>query len=84
MGIVDYFKLGIGAVVGGAVAILFCFLVVVPSAKEDARRDERAAQLQNTMKAIEQRSKTNEDVDNLADADLCKLLGGMYVNGVCQ
>ena len=80
----DAIKLGLGAIVGAAVAVLFCYLVIVPSAKNDARQEERAAQLQKSMDLIEKRSETNAEIRNLDDSALCAALGGVYVNNDCQ
>lgn len=84
MGLFDAIKLGVGAVAGAAVAVLFCYLVVVPSAKNDARQEERAAQLQKSMDLIEKRSETNAEIRNLDDSALCAALGGVYINNDCQ
>lgn len=84
IGIVDAIKLGIGAIAGAGLAVLFCYLVIVPSAKDDARQEERAAQLQRSMDLIEKRSETNAEIRNLDDAELCRAIGGLYVNNECQ
>lgn len=84
IGIVDAIKIGVGGVAGAGLAVLFCYLVIVPSAKDDARQEERAAQLQKSMDLIEKRSETNAEIRNLDDAGLCVSLGGLYVNNECQ
>lgn len=84
MGLFDAIKIGTGAIAGAAVAVLFCYLVIVPDAKNDARQEERAAQLQKSMDLIEKRSETNAEIRNLDDSALCAALGGVYVNNDCQ
>lgn len=84
IGIVDAIKLGIGAIAGAGLAVLFCYLVIVPSAKDDARQEERAAQLQRSMDLIEERGKVNGELENMDSAAICRELGGMLVNGDCQ
>lgn len=83
-GILDAFKLGIGAVGGAAVAVIFCYLVIVPGAKDDARKEERAAQLQKSMELIQERGKVNEELENMDAPTICSRLGGVFVNGDCQ
>lgn len=83
MGILDAFKLGLGAVVGGAAAILFCYFFIVPGAKDDARREERAASLQRSMDLIQERGKVNAEIENMDAPAICSELGGLYVNGEC-
>jgi len=83
-GILDAFKLGLGAIGGAAVAVLFCYLVIVPSAKNDARQEERSAQLQKSMELIQQRGKVNDALENMDAGAICRELGGMLVNGDCQ
>jgi gas vesicle protein len=84
VGIFDAIKLGIGAIAGAAVAVLFCYLVIVPSERNEAREQERAAQLQKSMDLIEKRSETNAEIRNLDDPALCVALGGLYVNNQCK
>lgn len=86
--LLDGFKLGLGAIVGALIAgsaiTILANVSWIPDAKEEARQQERAASLQKAMQLIEQRSKTNAEIRNLDDAGLCRELGGMLVNNVCQ
>ena len=81
-------SLAAGGVVGFILALLLFHLINVsvwlPAAREEGRELERAASLQKAMELIEQRSKTNAEIRNLDDAGLCRLLGGVFVNGKCQ
>ena len=81
-------SLAAGGVVGVVLALLLFHLINVsvwlPAAREEGRELERAASLQKAMELIEHRSKTNAEIRNLDDAGLCRLLGGVLVNGKCQ
>lgn len=86
--VIDWFKIGAGAlagaIVGSALVTLVAFSSWLPEAREEARQQERAAALQHAMDLIETRSKTNAEIRNLDDAGLCRELGGLLINGVCQ
>jgi hypothetical protein len=69
----------------GAVAFA---LIATPVAYLKGRADGSAAERIATFKAIErqrsERNEINETVRNLDDGDLCRDIGGVFVNGVCQ
>lgn len=50
------------------------------------RAAERAAALQHSIDLIRDRSDTNEKINDLDDADLCRALGGRWLlpDNVCQ
>lgn len=50
-----------------------------PQAKEEGRQEERAAQLARTWEIIQQRSRTDAEINALDDAGLCAALGGRWV-----
>lgn len=87
-GILDLLKLGAGAIAGAIIAAAFVTLLAnaswIPTAREEAKQEERAAQLQKSMDLIQERNKTNENVSKLDDSGLCAALGGVFVNGQCQ
>ncbi len=39
---------------------------------------------QQLIDQITERNRIDEDVRNMSSADLCRRLGGVYVNGECQ
>jgi len=77
-----------GAVFGGLAVFLIMQAVnalwVIPAARDAGREMERAAILQQAMKNIETRSKTNAEIRNLDDGALCRELGGLYEDGICR
>lgn len=87
-GILDWFKIGAGAIGGFIVAAALVTLIAqsswIPEAREEAKQQERAAALQKSMDLIQERSKTNEAISQMDDPALCASLGGMYINGTCQ
>lgn len=74
---------------GGALSVFLIMqavnaLWIIPAARDAGREMERAAILQQAMKNIETRSKTNAEIRNLDDGALCRELGGVYEDGICR
>lgn len=74
---------------GGALSVFLIMqavnaLWIIPAARDAGREMERAAILQQAMKNIETRSKTNAEIRNLDDGALCRELGGLYEDGICR
>lgn len=69
----------IGAVGGFLLFSAVNALLLLPQAREEGRELARAASLKRSMELIEQRSRTNAEINALDDAGLCAALGGRWV-----
>ncbi|PST27217.1 hypothetical protein C7U60_02735 [Mesorhizobium plurifarium] len=69
----------IGAIGGFLLFSAINALLWLPEAREEGRELERAASLKRSMELIEQRSRTNAEINALDDAGLCAALGGRWV-----
>lgn len=83
-------SLAAGGIFGLIFGLLLYHLVNIavwrPSAVDEGRKIERAAVIQQAMKNIEQRGKTNAEIRVLDTAALCRELGGHWVSEdkLCQ
>lgn len=82
-GLLDALKLGAGAIIGGIVVLGYALVVVVPAARENERQIIRAETLERAIDLYQERSRTNADVQRLSDSDICRELGGVFIDGVC-
>lgn len=78
----------IGALVGGFTVFL-CFsivndLVLLPQAEENGRALERADTLKKAIDLVNERSRTNADIQKLDDAGICRELDGVWRDGICH
>lgn len=69
----------IGAAAGFLIFSAVNALWWLPAARSEGREMERAAALKRSMELIEQRSRTNAEINALDDAGLCAALGGRWV-----
>lgn len=53
-------------------------------AYNQGRRVEREAVLTRSVEVLRERSRTDEEVRNMDDTDLCRALGGVFSNGTCK
>lgn len=85
---IDRLSLIGGALIGGFVVFLGFGVVndlwLLPRAEEQGRALERADTLKRAIELVQKRSRTNADVSKLDDAGICRELGGVLTNGVCQ
>gem|GEM_PF-2127959 len=74
----------IGAFAGFLIFSAVNALWWLPVAREEGRKLERAAALKRSIELIQQRSRTNAEINALSPAALCAELGGMFENGECH
>lgn len=74
----------IGAVGGFLLLSVVNALLWLPAARNEGRELERAAAFKRTMELIQQRSRTNAEIDALSPAALCAELGGVFENDECR
>lgn len=72
-----------GAIIGGVVVSIYVQAVSLPAAREEERQLIRAETLQKAIDLVQERSRTNADVQKLDDAAVCRELGGVWGDGVC-
>jgi len=83
-------SLAAGGVVGLIFGMMLFHLINIavwrPAAVNEGREIERAAIIQQAMKNIEQRSKTNAEIRVLDTGALCRELGGRWVpeDNICE
>lgn len=72
-------------IIGAALAIVLALSATHRWAYQNGRTTERAAALQHSMKVIEERFKTNAEINSMDDGELCVALGGrMSVDNLCE
>lgn len=76
-------KLTAGAILGGVVVYSYVQAFTLPAAREAERQAIRAETLQRAIDLVQERSRTNADVQRLSDSDICIELGGVFRDGVC-
>lgn len=74
----------IGAVGGFLLLSVVNALLWLPAARNEGRELERAAAFKRTMELIQQRGKTNAEINALPPAALCSELGGVFENNECR
>ena len=81
-GLFDWLKIAAGAALGAAVVAFPLYWKGVSAGREA----ERAAALQKSMELIRERSETNDQINRMDDAALCRELGGRWVqpDNVCE
>lgn len=67
-----------------AATLGWALLIHGPSQKQAGIAEERARTFAAIERQRDERNTINETVRNLDDADLCRDLGGLFVNGQCQ
>jgi hypothetical protein len=81
--LINALKLGAGAVLGGVVVYSYVQAFTLPSARELERQLIRAETLEKAIDLVQERSRTNADVQRLSDSDICRELGGVFSDGAC-
>lgn len=74
----------IGAAAGFVALSLVNALWWLPAARNEGRELERAAALKRTIELIQQRGRTNAEINALSPAALCSELGGVFENNECR
>ncbi|WP_157813646.1 hypothetical protein [Sinorhizobium meliloti] len=77
-------RYAIGAVGGLLLFSALNALLWLPEAREEGRELERAAALKRSIEIIQERGRTNAEINALDDAGLCRELGGMFEDGQCR
>lgn len=74
---------GVGFIVGSLAVSVLVYPIAHSNGVDDGRKIERSAALERSMEVIRERGETNAEVDRLSDADLCRDLGGVWVQPDC-
>lgn len=74
----------IGAVGGFLIFSAVNALWWLPAARSEGRALERAASIARSIEIIQQRSRTNAEINALTPGALCSELGGVFENGECH
>ena len=74
----SWFRIALLAGVIGAIAFAFI------QGRQIGANNERAKNFKAFQAQIDERNKTNEEINSLDDAALCSALGGVFTNGQCQ
>lgn len=82
--LIEGLKLAGGAILGGVVVYSYVQAFSLPAAREEGRQEVRAATLEKAIELVQERSRTNADVQKLDDAGVCRELGGVLRDGVCH
>jgi hypothetical protein len=77
---IGWAKLGAVAVLGALVAAGPVYLY----GHARGRAAERAAVLERSLDLLRERNATDDAVESMGDADLCRALGGVPVDGRCE
>ena len=85
-GILDYLKIGAGALMGALVAGAIAYTVGHWRGVDEGKALAEAAAVQHSLEVIKERNDTNAKVNDLDDAGLCAALGGRWMpgNNVCE
>ena len=67
-----------------AISLAAAGTLVIAKVYQNGRKSERAAQLQESMELIKERSKTNVEFKNMGDPALCRSIGGEWVRDNCE
>lgn len=78
-GLGDWIKLGIGVIAGLGFGFLTGNIVGDRHGYERAKVENRQA----AFEQMKERAETDARVDDLSDADLCGLIGGVWRDGRC-
>ncbi|TAA54797.1 hypothetical protein [Shinella sp. JR1-6] len=81
--LINALKLTAGAILGGVVVYSYVQAFTLPAAREAERQAIRAETLERAIDLVQERSRTNADVQRLSDSDICIELGGLFRDGVC-
>ncbi len=79
-GLLDWIKLGAGAVAGALLAAGPLYLI----GKHDGRLAERAEILTRSVEILRERNATDDEIKGMDDAALCAALGGVFADGACE
>lgn len=79
----------IGGALAGGFAVFLGYgavndLWLLPQAEERGRAIERASTLKKAIELVQERTRTNAEVQKLDDAGICRELGGVFTDGVCR
>lgn len=84
-GLLDYLKIGAGAVVGAFLSWAVTFPIAYHRGKSEGYAYAQHENLQADFEQAKERKDNDAKVDGMSDADLCRLLGGKLLNdGSCQ
>lgn len=68
----------------GLVTLMLAFGGGYVKGRSDGRAIAAKASLQATLNQLKERGATDAQINDMGTADLCRLLGGVYVNGKCD
>ena len=84
-GLLDYLKIGAGAVFGAFLSWAVTFPIAYHRGKAEGYEYAQSENRQATFEQAKERKDNDAKVDDMPDADLCKLLGGKLLNdGRCD
>lgn len=83
MGMILSPKMWIGAAVGATLVGLWAITIHGPREYRAGMAAMEAANKQATMEQLKERLKTNAEVRNMSDAELCRAIGGVWSQGEC-
>lgn len=73
-----------GAIVAGLLVFAWAILFAVPGARQDERKLAEADQTNAIFDQIKERGLTDAAVKNMPDAELCRTIGGVLLDGDCR
>lgn len=73
-----------GAIGAGLLVFAWAMLVAVPGARQDERKLAEADQTNAIFEQIKERGLTDAAVKNMPDAELCRAINGVFVDGDCR
>lgn len=87
MGLVLSWDRVLGAILGFMLAwVVYSVLnqmLWLPAEREKGRDEVRAETLKRAVELVQERSRTDADIETLDDAGICRELGGVWDKGVC-
>lgn len=82
-GLFDYVKLGAGALLGACLAWAVAYPLAYSRGDDAGYERAQAENRQADFDQAKERMENDAAVDDMSDADLCALLGGVYRDGAC-
>lgn len=79
-GLLDWLKIGAGAILGAALIAGPVYLYGVHAGKTAAATEA----LKKSVEILRERNLTDEMVSGMSDDDLCRALGGVLNDGRCE
>ncbi|MFP1634070.1 hypothetical protein ACLB6G_20260 [Zhengella sp. ZM62] len=68
----------------GIVAAGLAFGAGYLKGRSDMRATARAEAIKTTLEQLQERSATDAEIGDMDDADLCRLIGGVFRDGRCE